>query len=266
MKKEAEKPKGKIQEASWDKLLIGTVVVFFLLLFAVIIGTIPSIIKKPTLPAQPSNASTSQWLQIVDSGLTPNVFPAPGTQTQKACQRYLLTGSERYDYSYLLSNAETSMNLSMASVVDAQKLARTTDMKISNLQDAFNKVLQQQLQNTSQQAQIPSISLPDMEMHFMEKLNDQFQCMSASLTMVAMGKETSQNVTCADIQDVSRICADQLTEIGTERITIAAGTFDAKKYVATDNSTIWISDALPLLLKSASEGTTIELTGYKRKG
>ena len=264
MKKETEKPTGN-KEISWDKLLIGTVVVFFLLLFAVLIGTIPSILKKPTLPIQPANASTSQWLQIVDSGLTPNVFPAPGAQTQRACQVYLLTGSEKYDYSYLLSNEETSMNLSMSSVVDAQKLVRTTDMKISNLQDAFNKVLQQQLQNTSQ-AQVPAISLPDMEMLFVAKLNDQFQCMSASLKMVAMGKETNQNVTCADIQDVSKICADQLTDLGTEQITIAAGTFNAKKYLTTDNSTIWISETMPLLLKSASEGTIIELTSYQRKG
>ena len=74
-----------------------------------------------------------------------------------------------------------------------------------------------------------------------------------------------QNVSCNDIGISPQVCADELTEIGAERITVPAGTFEAKRYSGKNNDTVWISESIPLLLKSFTGDITIELASYQKK-
>ncbi len=268
------------KEVSWNKLLTGLVMVFFLLLLALLIGTIPTLLKKPTqeTPTLSGNAEKISK-NIFGSISEPNIQDIlPTTQSkpdqrEKMCNNLLTADSEEYDYSYLFRNNETSLLISLSSILDTNRNIRITKIKTTNFGDVFDKI-QDLIDNSSENSSTPAIgnvssilpfSINDITIEYTTKLNVQNKCASATIKMNFAEKEILQNASCSDAQVAPQICGDELVKTGKDNVSITAGTFDAETYKTKENDTIWLSENLPLLLKSTSENTSIELTSYQKK-
>jgi len=254
--------KNEKKDLGWNKLLLGSVMVFFLLLVAVLIGTLPALLRKPSSEVnqtfkKQSQLSGQDFLSIDQQQLN---------QQLKQCNKSLTAGSEDYDYSYSINSEQTGLSVNITSTLDPIGFVRITKVSTANLGSSFNQLLKEQTA-TENGTSLDWAQLQEMDvtMEYTAKLTKQLQCASASIKMTIAERETIQNVSCNDVNLLPQVCADELTEIGAARITVHAGTFDAKNYLGKDNETIWMSDSMPLLLKSVAGDTSIELVSYQKK-
>jgi hypothetical protein len=84
-----------------------------------------------------------------------------------------------------------------------------------------------------------------------------FNCLSAATLMNWSGNITEQTTPCT-----SQVAASTtLNYIGTESLTVPAGTFTADEY-SYNQTTYWATASVPVPLKISSAGTMIELVRY----
>jgi hypothetical protein len=104
-------------------------------------------------------------------------------------------------------------------------------------------------------------------MELMVFLDSNLVCSKAFTNMTVNGQIFSQEIECTKGNDRIEVCAENVNQIGQETISVQAGTFDTKIYLALDNSTkYWISGLATVPIKIMAQNVTMELVNYKKWG
>ena len=226
--------------------------VLLLLAVAVIISWVPGLLTK-----QPSAQQSP-----VSQQFAPSVGQNTSSQQQattSACNDSLTNGSERYNYAYLLRYKDNASTTGTMSSILMRNSGQTDVANASYIRETKMSVPI----DPTLAAQVGGSLSASMTVH--TYLDAKMGCIKSELVVLVGDNEMKLDSACDSVSlDTIEICRDSVNESGTETVTVGAGSFNTKRYVSADNSTVFMSDDIPLPIRISNVMADMDLQSYEK--
>jgi len=220
-----------------------------LLVIAIIVGTLPQLLKKSILPVTSPNLTQSESSNY---STEPGIFnytlnTSNFNITIPVCNLTLISNNERDTYSYTIT-------------YDSPEFAGRTSMMTSEFSTSAEGYVRKVVTIMQLEQGASRIDLVML-------LDNNLNCSKAFMNMTVNGQTFSQETACSKGSDRIEVCSENVNQVGQETITVQAGTFDTEIYLTNDNSTkYWISGLATVPIKIMAQNLTMELVNYKKWG